>query len=129
MKERLDDRDSQLAAMSTFVTPEMFGAVGNGITDDSIAINEAIQYANQSDACKKYYFLNKTYYINNPIDLTNCKGISIDSTAGTTRMEQGATLIEVASSVGIKLNNTKSCVIKNISLHKYVLESDTIGVL
>ena len=47
-------------------TPEMFGAIGNGVADDTEAIQAAI------DACKPFdtlRFLNKTYCVSEPIVL------------------------------------------------------------
>ena len=42
-----------------FVTPEMFGGMGDGVTDDTNAIQDAIDYANEND--KIVQFLGKTY--------------------------------------------------------------------
>lgn len=50
---------------SYYVTPEMFGAVGDGNTDDTEAIQKAIN-SNQS-----IHFLHKTYLITKPIIITN----------------------------------------------------------
>ena len=47
-----------------FVTPEMFGAVGDGVTDDSQAIQDAI------DSGKPVYLTNKTYKTDSPLHLT-----------------------------------------------------------
>ena len=47
-----------------FVTPEMYGAVGDGVADDIIAIRTAIQSG------KPVYFSN-SYYISEPITLVN----------------------------------------------------------
>lgn len=52
-----------------YVTPEMFGAVGDGVTDDSISIKNAIKFG------KKVIFDNhKTYYIGSEITVseTDC---------------------------------------------------------
>lgn len=43
-----------------FVTPEMFGAMGDGVTDDSLSLQEAIDYAIQNHVGLKAA---KTYYI------------------------------------------------------------------
>lgn len=47
-----------------FVTPEMFGAVGDGVTDDSQAIQNAI------DSGNPVYLTNKTYKTDSPLHLT-----------------------------------------------------------
>lgn len=54
---------------SLFITPQMFGAVGDGITDDTLALTKLYDYAveNVSDV----YFPNGTYCISNPIYVTD----------------------------------------------------------
>lgn len=49
-----------------YVTPEMFGAVGDGVTDDYNAISDAIN--NEEGKC--VYFSNKTYLTSQSISLT-----------------------------------------------------------
>ena len=44
--DRLDAVDSQLAHIKNFSTPEMFGAIGDGIADDTYAIQQAINNSN-----------------------------------------------------------------------------------
>ena len=51
---------------NSYITPEMFGAVGDGVTDDHVAINAAL---NNSEG-KCVYFSNKTYIIADSIKLT-----------------------------------------------------------
>ena len=48
-----------------FVTPEMFGAIGDGVEDDTQAFVSAIQ-----SGCK-YIFLNRTYLITEKLDFSN----------------------------------------------------------
>ena len=48
----------EMALRDVFVTPEMFGAVGDGVTDDTAAIQAAI------NAADKVVFGNKTYLVN-----------------------------------------------------------------
>ena len=59
----------------SYVTPEMFGAVGDGVTDDTNAIIECIKYP------KVVLTGGKKYLISKSIDLKNCffTGIGIDS--------------------------------------------------
>ena len=49
-----------------FVTPEMFGAVGDGVTDDSVAFQSAV------NACNTVHLTEgKTYYLASAINITN----------------------------------------------------------
>ena len=52
--------------LKDYVTPEMFGAVGDGVTDDYNAISDAIN--NEEGRC--VYFSNKTYLTSQSISLT-----------------------------------------------------------
>lgn len=54
------------AVTALHVTPEMFGAVGDGETDDAEAIQEAINACSAFDTLR---FLNKTYCVSEPIVL------------------------------------------------------------
>lgn len=75
--ERLDETNAQLAEKVnkdelTYVTPEMFGAVGDGVTDDTIAIQSAFNSA------KNVKFSGgKTYVITNSINVLQTL-ISVD---------------------------------------------------
>lgn len=64
--EGLETFKNQVTNRFNFVTPEMFGAVGNGVADDSQAIINADNYANRNNL-KLLGF--KTYKISNPIQL------------------------------------------------------------
>lgn len=60
--------NAKIYVIKDYVSPEMFGAVGDGVTDDSVAINNAIQYCHEN---KKplYFSLGKQYAIDSPINL------------------------------------------------------------
>lgn len=61
------DAQNYINTMLDYVSPEMFGAVGDGITDDSNAIQNAINNANG----KPVVFMSSNYLIENQIVLTN----------------------------------------------------------
>jgi hypothetical protein len=50
-----------------FITPETFGAVGDGIADDREAIQNAINFASENNL--KLQLLNKTYYISDALSI------------------------------------------------------------
>lgn len=67
------DENHAVNIENVYVTPEEFGAVGDGVTDDSRAFTECFARANENG---KYILLsNKSYLISNK--LTNIKDINI----------------------------------------------------
>lgn len=61
----LPDENRTVNIENVYVTPEEFGAVGDGVTDDSVAFNECFAKANETG---KYVLLsNKTYLISNTL--------------------------------------------------------------
>lgn len=59
------------------VTPEMFGAVGNGVFDDTDCIKKAIEYSKANNV--KIHFQNgKTYCISDTLDLSNTNTCMLD---------------------------------------------------
>ena len=65
----LPDENRTVNIENVYVTPEEFGAVGDGVTDDSTAFNACIAKANETG---KYVLLsNKIYYILTSLDDIN----------------------------------------------------------
>ena len=52
-----------------YVTPEMFGAIGDGITDDTTAIQNAVNYASLNKKTCLLIYGNKSYILSNTINL------------------------------------------------------------
>lgn len=75
----LPDKNRTVNIENVYVTPEEFGAVGNGTTDDSSAFNACIAKANETG---KYVLLsNKTYLIDNTLtNISNTNIIGINAT-------------------------------------------------
>lgn len=99
------DENHAVNIENVYVTPEEFGAVGDGTTDDSTAFNACIAKANETG---KYVLLsNKTYLI------------------GNTLMDNGDTNIIGVNTVIILGNNTftkqiVNCVFSNITFKRTV---------
>lgn len=67
--------EQALINATSIVTPEMFGAVGDGETDDYEAIQQAIEYAYDNNI-NAVYFAPKTYYISQTIHTRTTTGES-----------------------------------------------------
>lgn len=101
----LPDENHAVNIENVYVTPEMFGAVGNGTTNDSSAFNACIAKANETG---KYVLLsNKTYLIGNT--LTNISNINI--------IGINATIILDNNTFTKEINN---CVFSNITFERVV---------
>lgn len=73
------DENHAVNIENVYVTPEMFGAIGDGTTNDSSAFNACIAKANETG---KYVLLsNKTYLIGNTLtNISNTNIIGINAT-------------------------------------------------
>lgn len=58
----------KLKAIKDYITPEMFGAVGDGVTDDQQALNNALRYSHNNDIP---LYLPKKYYISTPLNFSD----------------------------------------------------------
>ncbi len=65
LKERFEADESQLAAITYYATPEMYGAKGDGVTDDTNAFHDAI------NSGLPLYLGAKTYKINQLNETSN----------------------------------------------------------
>ncbi|MGN0508125.1 MAG: glycosyl hydrolase family 28-related protein, partial [Ruminococcus sp.] len=64
--------DFKLLSKLSFVTPQMFGAKGDGKTDDTKAINSAVDYVTQNGG-SLFFPGNRTYIISEPIQIITDK--------------------------------------------------------
>lgn len=101
----LPDENHAVNIENVYVTPEEFGAVGDGVTDDSRAFTECFARAN---ANHKYILLsNKTYLIGNTLtNISNTNIIGIN-----------ATIILGNNTFTKQINN---CVFSNITFERAV---------
>lgn len=102
------DENRTVNIENVYVTPEEFGAIGDGTTNDSSAFNACIAKANETG---KYVLLsNKTYLIGNT--LTNISNINI--------IGINATIILGNNTFTKQINN---CVFSNITFERAVVSS------
>lgn len=88
------------------VTPEMFGAVGDGVTDDTLAIQECINYASTNH---KFVIMTGNYLTNDTIVITG-NYLDIYAEISSIRCNSGspAILITKCSNSVIKLGEIQS---------------------
>lgn len=86
---------------NSYVTPEMFGAVGDGVTDDTAAIQNAI------DTGEVVYISKKTYDISNSLVLSGNKTLIVDGELNYSGSEY-AILISNSYNT-LRLNNVLKC--------------------
>lgn len=65
IESELAQTNAQLSHITNYITYEMFGAKGDGVTDDGLAIKAAHEYANKNNL--KVIATGKTYYIQNEV--------------------------------------------------------------
>lgn len=89
------------------ITPEMFGAVGDGKTDDTNAIIECAKHS------KVILTVGKKYLISKPIDLKNCYliGVGIDSCKiiTTSNIDYLISLDKDSGITGVTLDGNNKC--------------------
>lgn len=102
LTEEKIDSETLLALKNNYVTPEMFGAKGDGATDDTQAIKALISSGN-----KEIYFANKTYMISDSIDFVGpCVLHFNDTTLATTRKYSLNTFEYMIGFAGSKITTT-----------------------
>lgn len=119
----------KLKTIKDYVTPEMFGAVGDGVTDDKIPLINAIDYCASNS---KTLLLSKTYLITSSVLIETainivCKGvieysgngtaITIGTSSAVAQMKKielnvkGTNLSNPAQgSIGVSLINLSGCI-------------------
>lgn len=67
--DHIDEVEEEFHTFKNYVTPEMFGAVGDGVTDDTTAIKDCVEYAYDNNY--RIIFGKKKYVVsgNNPCGL------------------------------------------------------------
>lgn len=86
----------------SYVTPEMFGALGNGVYDDAIAINKALEYGSTNNM--KVMLESHTYYIKSPIILNTQNEL-----VGASRINSVLRLADGANCNIIESYNFRNC--------------------
>ena len=96
-----------------FVTPEYFGAVGDGVTDDTNAIKQALSCSLPSNGY--ILFSPKTYCVSSVLDIAN-KNIIFNN----------CTLKRIANCTVIKFNEAKNFVLSDLHIED---DGNTYGIM
>jgi hypothetical protein len=131
------DFNALLSLFIPYVTPEMYGAIGDGVTDDSEKIQNCINSAIIKNV--SVLFMSKKYKCDNEITITdkvlingngaslifNSNGINVNPKTLTNGITILNLTIDNISGFGIKLNNAIRSIIENI----FITNCSGTGVL
>ena len=122
LNDRLDNVEQELAQANArlsemTVDVKSFGAVGDGVTDDSNAIQNAINKCSELKCILKFGF-NKTYLIGNTIELED--DVKLDFNSSTLKL---ANNVNNPIFTGIGLAETNR--LKNISFYNGILDGNS----
>ena len=98
----------------TFITPEQFGAIGDGVANDTEAIQQCVEFCQLN---KLPMLLNKIYLINNTITIT--KSLRLFSSGGGLNLggvEWDTPVIKIGGTLGDSYSLTSDVVIGTSSL-------------
>lgn len=132
LKSDLNELDLETAH---YITPEMYGAVGDGVTDDSVAIQTAI---NNAGSTKVVYLASKVYKISNGLNFSSnyaqfkCDGeISYDGTDSAIKLTNGYCMnieiekITASYGTAVRLDGSNNTVNHNIVKVNTIRDSKT----
>ena len=119
VSKEVNEIKSSLDNMKYYVTPEMFGAIGDGVSDDTQAINKAIATGNKIIFAKDYKFSEIT--LKNSIEsvgkltgniIIDKSNISIifNTMKGNIKLIGKDNLVQQCNVKGIKIVNTGDCI-------------------
>ena len=109
--------DLKEKTLHEYVTPEMFGAVGDGQTDDTEAIQAAIDYVKTHYDIRKVQFHAKAYLITETLDLSGCKDVDIIGATEIVRNSSETQFTRISyngSGAAVLFDGTYSCTMKGI---------------
>ena len=113
-KEKFTDK-LVLETVKDYVTPEMFGAVGDGEHDDTEAVQRMFDFAFNSNI--KRVFINKPVKIKS-IDITNkyYRGLIISSHSATNQEHNSMITVYGSDSIGFDTSGTEGLVFRDICI-------------
>ena len=127
LQDQVNQTNAQLDKMKSFITPIMFGAKGNDNEDDTMAIQNALNYCNENKVKltipKGIYIISDTLIANNVI----IEGYSTSETI--LKMTSNKPLINMngGSLENVRISNTGDY--NNINLKGIVLGNKNLGII
>lgn len=111
----------------SYVTPEMFGAIGDGVTDDTTAIQSALD-TGKTVLFTKRYVTSNTLFINKPNQRIIVEGEIISSANPSIYVNQTKTIIE--GNGLIRSNHSGTCIkiVTENHLEDVIISVDMYGI-
>lgn len=111
IEDGIVENEKDIKNIKTYVTPEMFGAVGDGVTDDTAAIKNAINYCKNNNTVLTS--CGKVYHITDDVTI-DC--IVVDFNNG--QLLGNNNVLTMSSDIETSQNR---CVLRNIRLKKITI--------
>lgn len=109
----------KLLTKNKYITPEQFGAVGNGVNDDTVALQSAIDYAIANSV--QYILLSGKYAVRSLYIINNTYPLNIVGTGGSLTR---CSLVYTGATSCINISNGDNITLSNFAIYSNLSKQD-----